>query len=527
MKKELKEKVQIFFKEHSDISLVYKEFSDLVYRDTLKRWCYPEKSEEARLRAKTYHQKNKDNPEYKEKQRLRAEQKRKTTEYQEFRQSYYEKNKEKIQENIKKHRQKNLDHYLQKTHQHYQNNKERYKQWSKEYRLKNKDHLQSLELKRYHEDPITHLKQSLRMSLNRALKHGKNIKTNKALSYLGCTIEEFKIHLENQFKEEMSWDNRLEWHLDHFIPLDKISEGYTLEQLCHFSNIRPLWKKDNLSKGNRLNLELKYTSKQLEQEKNFYTFSEGNYEIIPPKNKIVLNYQSHFYEIERQLWEQKDIQEKILRNRSHYLNKPTDQLTPAEILRGFKISGVHYGYSHFSPLWFKKFLTDYSIQSVYDPCGGWGHRILGLLGTSVKKYIYNDFDPRTVYAVKEIINFLNLNSVVEIHNQKSQYWSPASSVQCIFTCPPYFNKETYNHKNFKNLEDYSFWWNQVVEQCLKLNPSYFGVIIDSDHLNIISQPLSNYSLIFQQELSKNSSHLSKHSSSYEMLLVFSLRNNIL
>jgi len=428
MKKELKEKVQNFFKEYSDISLVYKEFEGLVYRDTLKRWCYPEAGEEARLRAKAYHQKNKDNPEYKEKQRLRAEKKRKTPEYQEFRRSYYEKNKEKIQEMVKNHRHENLDHYLQKAHQHYQNNKGRYKQWSKEYRLKNKDHLQSLELK---------------------------------------------------------------------------SNQESLE-------------------GSGVPLELKYTFKELEQEKNFYTFAEGNYGIIPPKNKIVLNFQPHFYETERQLWRQKNIQEKILQNRSRYLNKSIDQLTSAEILRGFKISGIHYGFSHFSALWFKKFLVDYSIESVYDPCGGWGHRVLGLLGTSVKKYIYNDFDSRTVYGVQQIVNFLNLNSIIEIHNQKSQYWSPSSSVQCIFTCPPYFNKETYNHKIFKNLEDYSFWWNQVVEQSLKLNPNYFGVVIDSDHLDLKNYSLSNHSLILEQKLKKNSSHLSKKSSSYETLLVFSL-----
>ena len=37
--------------------------------------------------------------------------------------------------------------------------------------------------------------------------------------YLGCNIETFKKHLEQQFTEGMSWENYGEWHIDHKIPL--------------------------------------------------------------------------------------------------------------------------------------------------------------------------------------------------------------------------------------------------------------------------------------------------------------------
>jgi hypothetical protein len=522
MKKELKTKVQTFFKEHLDFVLVCKEFNGLVYRDTLKRWCYPEKEIEARKRSNEYHNKRKDDPVYKENRRLKTISRNQTQEQKEYYKEYYLNNKEQIQDNIRKHRQEHLDQYIEKSKQHYQNNKERYKEWSKTYREENKERLQSLELARYHNDPITHLKQGLRMSLNRALKHGKDIKTNKSLGYLGCTIEEFKNYLENRFEEGMSWNNRQEWHLDHIIPLDKINEGYTLEQLCHYTNFQPLWKKDNLSKGNRINLELNFCLDDLNKEKDFYLNEEGNFFQIPTKNKIVLNFQPHFYDHERVLWSNPTIREKLLKNRCHYLKKTEEELSNAEILRGFKISGIHYGYSHFSPFWFKKFLKDYSIESVYDPCGGWGHRMIGLLGTSVKKYIYNDWDPRTVKGAQEISKFLNLEEVTEIHNQRSELWAPSTPVQGIFTCPPYFNKETYNNKSFKNLEDFSSWWQKVVLNCLSLNPIYFGVVIDSDHQEIISDPFKNYQLIQEEKLMKNSMHLSKTSSKTETLLVFKI-----
>ncbi len=520
MKKELKEKVQNFFKEHSDLSLVYKEFKGLVYPDTLKRWCCPEEGEKARLKAKERHQRNKDNPEYKEKQRLRSEQNRQKEEYKKFQKEYYENHKEKIQENVRKHRQEHLDQYRQKSKDHYQNNKERYKNWSSKYREENKERLQSLELARYHNDPITHLKQSLRMSLNRALKHGKNIKTNKALQYLGCPIEEFKAYLENRFLGGMSWSNRKDWHLDHIIPLDKINEGYTLEQLCHYSNIQPLWEKDNLSKGNRLNLELSFSLEELKREKEYYLKTPGNYFQVPPQNKIVLNFQPHFYEKERLLWSNPDIQKKLLTNREKYLGKTADHLSVKEILRGFKISGIHYGYSHFSSLWIKKFLEDFKVKTIYDPCGGWGHRMVGLLGTSIEKYIYNDFDSRTARGVEKIRDFLELNERVEIYNRRAEEFVPESFVDCIFTCPPYYNKETYNLKSFKTLEDFSNWWSKVVENSLKLNPQYFAVIIDSEHQNIISKPLEKFPLILEQKILKKQSHFNLGTKAKESLLIF-------
>ena len=37
--------------------------------------------------------------------------------------------------------------------------------------------------------------------------------------YLGCNMELFNEHIEQQFTEGMSWENYDEWHIDHKIPL--------------------------------------------------------------------------------------------------------------------------------------------------------------------------------------------------------------------------------------------------------------------------------------------------------------------
>lgn len=80
-------------------------------------------------------------------------------------------------------------------------------------------------------------------------------KSEKAfsLSALGCSIEYARMHLEKQFVDGMGWHNRSEWHIDHIIPLSSAHDEYSLMMLCHFTNLRPLWKADNLRKSSSWN----------------------------------------------------------------------------------------------------------------------------------------------------------------------------------------------------------------------------------------------------------------------------------
>jgi hypothetical protein len=79
----------------------------------------------------------------------------------------------------------------------------------------------------------------------------------KTEDIIGCSSEEFKTHIEKQFTEGMSWNNYNEWHLDHIKPIsmfnlivdDKLDET-EVKKANHYTNLRPLWAKDNLSKSN-------------------------------------------------------------------------------------------------------------------------------------------------------------------------------------------------------------------------------------------------------------------------------------
>ena len=76
------------------------------------------------------------------------------------------------------------------------------------------------------------------------------LQSDKELSpqdYLGCDMA--------QFKEGMLWDNYVDWHIDHRVPLQyKLDEKTpTLEEVVqslHYTNIQPLWASENIAKGN-------------------------------------------------------------------------------------------------------------------------------------------------------------------------------------------------------------------------------------------------------------------------------------
>lgn len=90
---------------------------------------------------------------------------------------------------------------------------------------------------------------------------GNLLKTGSAVKDLGCSIEEFKLHLERQFypnketKEEMSWENygKFGWHIDHIKPLASFNLENREEFLkaAHYTNLQPLWAKENLSKSDK------------------------------------------------------------------------------------------------------------------------------------------------------------------------------------------------------------------------------------------------------------------------------------
>lgn len=110
--------------------------------------------------------------------------------------------------------------------------------------------------KRYKEDLDFKIKAVLRSRLRKCLKNGW--KSGSAVGLLGCSTQQFKNHLEKLWKPGMTWENWSKdgWHIDHIIPLDHfdLTKKEDLERACHYSNLQPLWCKENELKSNKVEL---------------------------------------------------------------------------------------------------------------------------------------------------------------------------------------------------------------------------------------------------------------------------------
>lgn len=85
--------------------------------------------------------------------------------------------------------------------------------------------------------------------------HRKNRNNSVIRPLVGCSPEEFKLHIESLWLEGMSWENygvkKGCWNIDHIIPLSSAETIDELKKLFHFSNTRPLWAEENSRKSNK------------------------------------------------------------------------------------------------------------------------------------------------------------------------------------------------------------------------------------------------------------------------------------
>lgn len=102
----------------------------------------------------------------------------------------------------------------------------------------------------YNKNPKNKLASNMRSRLYQVLK-GRS-KSKHTFEIIGCSVDFLRNHLEEQFKEGMTWDNYGEWHVDHIIPLSSAPDLDFLYELCHYKNLQPLWAVENLSKGKKL-----------------------------------------------------------------------------------------------------------------------------------------------------------------------------------------------------------------------------------------------------------------------------------
>jgi len=146
------------------------------------------------------------------------------------------------------------------------NHKFEYKKWRVIYRLKNKEKI-SLDVKKYNskhkkeknkwftdkykKDINFKILRNLRRRMNASIKN--NNKSLSTMFLIGCEVDYLLYHLQSQFTKGMNWDNYGKWHIDHKRPCISFDLSKKSEQrkCFNYTNLQPLWAKDNLTKGSK------------------------------------------------------------------------------------------------------------------------------------------------------------------------------------------------------------------------------------------------------------------------------------
>lgn len=160
---------------------------------------------------------------------------------------YREKNKEKIYETQKKWKERNPEKVAAYRKTTYYKDLEKSRQKARDYQAKVRTTASGK------------IKDNLRRRVNHAV-HGK--KSENTSKLIGISIEGLMKHIEEQFDENMSWDNygKFGWHIDHIRPCASFDLTDPKQQFeCfHYTNLQPLWAEDNWSKGDTWGSKIEY-----------------------------------------------------------------------------------------------------------------------------------------------------------------------------------------------------------------------------------------------------------------------------
>lgn len=345
-----------------------------------------------------------------------------------------------------------------------------------------------------------------------------NIKGVSFEEIVGCSSEQLIDNLMDRYNIK-TWDNcSTKLAIQTNIPLqfiDKSDDLLTQIKYCYdFNNCK-------LNIYNNDKFEITYTQDKLNTRFAQYLNTTGNYSAHPVNNILIYHFFPHILDNYRKFLSTTENINKYKQNRIKYINKRYWEMPCDSLIINVKPSGFTQGYSHFSPLWFKAFIEETSAHRVYDPCGGWGQRMIG--GNALDLYIYNDIWNKSYESAKKMASFLNITNT-KFYNCDSSILTPSEIYDTIFTCPPYYNIEIYDQSSqFATIEHYKNWWNNTIEHAITTNVKCIGVVIDQLYKDIIQAPIikRGFNLTNTRYVGiQSSTHFCKQKKSYECLLIF-------
>mgnify|MGYP006089921313 FL=1 len=211
-------------------------------------------------------------------------------------------------------------------------------------------------------------------------------------------------------------------------------------------------------------------SKEYEHLKKDITNSNITAQKTSKSNSIIRKYMPHIYEVEDykgnnivKLWKRENI-EKAFKS----LDKPNRTVNSqfSEFKRAIKFNPV----TIYSPIMTKSIVKDLDCKTVFDPCIGWGGRMIGTTCLG-EDYHYTGCEPFT----KTYVGLENMTKDLNIENQVTLYNKGVESVleeiddkrfdMCL-TSPPYFDLEVYSHEDTQSIKNYKT-YDEWIEHFIK------------------------------------------------------------
>lgn len=166
---------------------------------------------------------------------------------EEYRKEYYLKNKEYLLNYNSKWAAENEEYRKEYLKKYYEDNKETFKETYEKNKISNNQRNKE----RRQTEPLYKLKGNISSLIRQSLKLKGYMKESRTYEILGCSYDELKLHLENQFTEWMNWENygnptdglielNKTWDIDHIKPLSSATNEEELLQLNHYTNLQPL-----------------------------------------------------------------------------------------------------------------------------------------------------------------------------------------------------------------------------------------------------------------------------------------------
>ena len=156
---------------------------------------------------------------------------------------YHHKNKEELSKKAKERRLVRSDFYNENRRKKRELNPEYYREQQRQWRNRTIT-------------PRRRLNSSMSGMVCQSIKDNKNGRHWESL--VGYTLDDLMKHIEKQFQPGMTWENRGRngWHVDHKIPVSVFNfthpEHPDFKRCWELKNLQPLWAKENLKKGAKL-----------------------------------------------------------------------------------------------------------------------------------------------------------------------------------------------------------------------------------------------------------------------------------